>query len=79
VNDELMQLGHRARLEKAAGHSYFFGGEANANIPMLNPLPPLSGVAGRTKPMYHHRCTGHPEVVVSQPILNRPYRVSTAF
>jgi hypothetical protein len=28
VNDELMRLGHRARLEKASGYFYFFGGEA---------------------------------------------------
>jgi hypothetical protein len=28
INDELARRGHRARLEKAAGYFYFFGGEA---------------------------------------------------
>jgi hypothetical protein len=28
VNDELTRLGHHARLEKASGYHYFFGGEA---------------------------------------------------
>jgi len=28
VNDELARLGHRARLEKASGYLYFYGGEA---------------------------------------------------
>ena len=27
VNDELTRLGHRARLEKASGYYYFYGGE----------------------------------------------------
>jgi hypothetical protein len=28
VNDELTRLGHHARLEKATGYHYFYGGEA---------------------------------------------------
>ena len=28
VNGELTRLGHRARLEKATGYFYFFGGDA---------------------------------------------------
>ena len=28
INDELARRGHRARLEKASGYFYFFGGEA---------------------------------------------------
>jgi hypothetical protein len=28
VNDELARRGHHARLEKASGYFYFFGGEA---------------------------------------------------
>ena len=28
VNDELARLGHQARLERASGYFYFFGGEA---------------------------------------------------
>jgi hypothetical protein len=28
INDELLRCGHNARLEKASGYFYFFGGEA---------------------------------------------------
>ena len=28
INDELVRRGHKARLERASGYFYFFGGEA---------------------------------------------------
>jgi hypothetical protein len=44
INDELTPRGHHARLEKASGYFYFFGGEATdwldrtVRVPTVNAL-----------------------------------------